>query len=320
MYPSARDRKRLRIYAIILVVSVLVGLAGGITSLLNYSYQSRQFKEAYGEIGRAANFLADLNLETPIAVKEWAKAFLSTWLEAGESSQVLLKEWMAVPVPSLTGIASGARRVITVEAIETYTLGPYWVVFLVVQTARRTTDGKYIADPTSWWKVTAQQDSDRWWASFAPRQVTDPLATAPLARALVSRNDALRNSDDPRWEQNVINWVESFLTEDIGTDYAFDRLTHPDFKGFVDSEGRLRGGIHDHWLRSDRYDAARVQRMQMVNLASNARACLCEVRASRAGQPDTVLMLPVVLFADPTTEPRVFSIGDAALELIVDAG
>ena len=319
MYPSARDRKRFRIYAIVLVVSVLAGLAGGLTSGLNYSYQSRQFERSYVEIGRAASYLAELNLETPIAVKEWAKAFLSIWLEAGESSQALLNEWMTNPVPSLTGIAAGARRVITVEAIETDTIGSHWVVFLVAQTARRTSDDRYVADPTSWWKVTAEEGSGRWWAAFAPRQVTDPLATAPPAPALLFPEDAINNSSDPRWEQNAINWVESFLTENIGTDYAFDRLTHPDFKGFVDAEGVPRGGIHDHWLRSDKYDTATVVRMQMINLAASAKACLCEVRASRTGQPPTVLMFPVVLFADSNTEPRIFLVGDDALQLIFES-
>ena len=315
----------LRLYALSIVLTILFGLSGGFLAVCTSTSQQGKFNEAYSAMAVTLEAITNADFETPIEAKQWAETFLSIWLEAGTENQFILREWMGEPLPDIAHVQTGDRRVLTVDAVTVDNVGSYRVVTLVAQTANRvtTTAGgvAYVAAPVSWWKITLDQDeaSQRFWAAFPPRRIVTPVHAAPPAVTLIPVAAALSSSDDPRWEQNSVSWLENFLVENIAGDFAFDRLTHPAFKGSRSTEGQLEGGVYEHFLRDSRYDTAQVTRMRMVVIADSVRVCLCEARVGRTNSAGTVTVFPIALRTEDNNEPRVFAYGDNALALLKGA-
>lgn len=324
MFPSARDRRRLRLYTYGLLCVVVVAVFGGILSVCTSNSLRRSTDEAYTELRTVLAQVQAANLEEPADAKQWSESFLTIWLEAGAQNKEILNQWMSEPPPSLDTFRTGQRRVLTVEAVTVDRIAGLWIVDLFAQTAARTEnlDGSvsYVAEPMSWWKVTLQKhpETERWWAMFAPRRTAAPRSEPLPVLPLEPVETVIGSSDDPRWEQNAIRWLEAFLVEDIGGDFAFDRLTHPEFKGTVNAEGAAVGGVNDHFLRAHRYEHATVVRMQMRTLNTQMRVCFCEAHGTRANGAQTVGLFPVALVLNDSGEPRVMAVGDDALDIALN--
>ena len=320
MFPSARDRRRFRWYVRAGVLSVLLAVSGGILSICSSVRVGSNFDEAYTEMRTVLQRVSDANLEEPADAKQWAESFLHIWLEAGAQNKEVLNQWISEPPPGLDLVTTGNRRVLTVEAVTVDRISGLWIVTLFTQTAYRNINldnsVSYVAEPMSWWKVTVQKhpETERWWAMYAPRQVAPPTTEPQAPVGMLDVAVAIDSSADPRWEQNAIRWLENFLVENIGDDYAFDRLTHPEFKGVIDATGTAVGGVNDYFLRGHKYDRAEVVRLRMLSVDRQQRVCFCEARVEKDNGVTTVSVFPVALVLDDNTEPRVIGLGDQALQ------
>lgn len=300
---------------------MFLAVFGGVLSVCTSVRVGSNFDEAYSEMRGVLQRVSDANLEEPADAKQWSEAFLQIWLQAGAQNKEVLNQWIAEPPPGLDLVTTGNRRVLTVEAVTVERLEGLWIVTLFAQTAYRNvsldSSVSYVAEPMSWWKVTVQKhpDTERWWAMFAPRQITPPLRQAQPPVGLYDVEVAVDTSADPRWEQNAARWLENFLVENIGGDFAFDRLTHPEFKGVIDDTGAAVGGVNDFYLRQAKYDTAKVVRMRMVTVDQQTRVCFCEAQLGRDHGTSTVSLFLVALVLDDNTEPRVYALGDDALRI-----